>query len=102
MLAENIAINALSVRATEAMVKDALEGQGGEAKKSTLLKKPKGRSIAPEDAVRDADLDRLENDLADALGTYVEIVHSKEGKGELIVRYATLDQLDGILAKLKK
>lgn len=102
MLAENIAINALSVRATEAMVKDALEGQAGQAKKSTLLKKPKGRSISPEDAVRDADLDRLENDLADALGTYVEIVHSKEGKGELIVRYATLDQLDGILAKLKK
>lgn len=102
MLAENIAINALSVRATEAMVKDALEGQSGDAKKSALIKKPKGRSIAPEDAVRDADLDRLENDLADALGTYVEIVHSKEGKGELIVRYATLDQLDGILAKLKK
>lgn len=102
MLAENIAINALSVRATEAMVKDALEGQSGDAKKSALIKNPKGRSIAPEDAVRDADLDRLENDLADALGTYVAIVHSKEGKGELIVRYVSLDQLDGILTKLKK
>jgi ParB family transcriptional regulator, chromosome partitioning protein len=102
MLAENIAINALSVRATEAMVKAALEAKSGGAKTSTLIKKPKGRSIAPEDAVRDSDLDRLENDLADALGTYVEIVHTKEGKGELIVRYVSLDQLDGILTKLKK
>jgi ParB family transcriptional regulator, chromosome partitioning protein len=52
--------------------------------------------------LRDPDLDRLETDLADALGTYVEIAHTAGGQGELIVRYASLDQLDGILAKLRK
>jgi ParB family transcriptional regulator, chromosome partitioning protein len=108
MFAEKIAINAMSVRATEAMVKDELEAAGasstksGDTSKSKTSKSSKGRQIATEDAVRDTDLDRLETDLADALGTYVEIVHSKEGKGELIVRYASLDQLDGILAKLKR
>ncbi len=103
MLAEKIAINALSVRATEALVKDEIEAKGTTSSASSTTKKPsKAQRIDPADAVRDSDLDRLENDLADALGTYVEIVHSKEGKGELIIRYASLDQLDGILAKVKK
>jgi ParB family transcriptional regulator, chromosome partitioning protein len=103
MLAEKIAINALSVRATEALVKDELEAKPSTSGLSNKAKKSsKAHRIDPVDAVRDSDLDRLENDLADALGTYVEIVHSKEGKGELIIRYASLDQLDGILAKVKK
>jgi ParB family transcriptional regulator, chromosome partitioning protein len=103
MLAEKIAINALSVRATEALVKDEFEAKPSTSASSSKAKKSsKGQRIDPADAVRDSDLDRLENDLADALGTYVEIVHSKEGKGELIIRYASLDQLDGILAKVKK
>jgi ParB family transcriptional regulator, chromosome partitioning protein len=69
MLAEKIAINALSVRATEALVKDALDakpstsGAANNAKKSSKIKR-----IDAADAVRDGDLDRLETDLADALG----------------------------------
>jgi ParB family transcriptional regulator, chromosome partitioning protein len=103
MLAEKIAINALSVRATEALVKDELEAKNATSGATSKAKKSsKSQRIAPEAAVRDTDLDRLENDLADALGTYVEIVHTNEGKGELIVRYASLEQLDGILAKLRK
>jgi ParB family transcriptional regulator, chromosome partitioning protein len=103
MLAEKIAINLLSVRATEALVKDELEAKSATSGATSKAKKSsKSQRIAPEDAVRDTDLDRLENDLADALGTYVEIVHTNEGKGELIVRYASLEQLDGILAKLRK
>jgi ParB family transcriptional regulator, chromosome partitioning protein len=105
MFAEKIAINAMSVRATEAMVKDELDAKSSPDVKASASKTAgaaKGKRIAPEDAVRDGDLDRLETDLADALGTYVQIVHTKEGKGELVVRYASLDQLDGILAKLRK
>ncbi len=102
MLAEKIAINALSVRTTEALVKDELEAKSTTGSASSNVKKSsRAKRIDPVDAVRDGDLDRLETDLADALGTYVEIVHSKEGKGELIIRYASLDQLDGILAKVK-
>jgi ParB family transcriptional regulator, chromosome partitioning protein len=105
MLAEKIAINEMSVRATEAMVKDEFDAKSSPDVKASASKTAgaaKGKRIAPENAVRDGDLDRLETDLADALGTYVQIVHTKEGKGELVVRYASLDQLDGILAKLRK
>ncbi len=103
MLAEKIAINALSVRATEALVKDELEATPSTSSASNKTKKSsKAQRIDPADAVRDGDLDRLETDLADALGTYVQIVHAKDGKGELVIRYASLDQLDGILAKLRK
>jgi ParB family transcriptional regulator, chromosome partitioning protein len=103
MLAEKIAINAMSVRATEALVKDELDAKSTTSGAANKTKKSsKAQRIDPADAVRDSDLDRLETDLADALGTYVEIVHAKDGKGELIIRYASLDQLDGILAKVKK
>ncbi len=106
MLAENIAINGLSVRATEALVKAESEAKASTstAASSSASKPKKGGAarIAPEDLVRDADLDRLENELSDALGTYVEILHSKAGRGELLIRYVSLDQLDGILAKVKR
>ena len=106
MLAERIAIQSLSVRATEALVKEESESaaRSDSAKSKTASKSSQGKSsrITPEDQVRDADMDRLENDLADQLGTYVEIHHTKEGKGELIIRYASLDQLEGIIARVKR
>ena len=71
MLAEKIAINGLSVRATEALVKDKT---GAEAKKRPGV--PTARSKQEKLALRDPDLDRLETELADNLGTYV-VVHAK-------------------------
>jgi ParB family chromosome partitioning protein len=49
----------------------------------------------------DADLARLENELSDALGTTVRIEATREGAGRIVVAYSSLDQLDGILAKLR-
>ena len=100
MLAENIAINGLSVRATEAMVKQEI---GAPDKKRPGVpthrsKQEKLGLVMP----RDADLDRLETELADTLGTYVEITHQASGQGELVIRYASLDQLDGLIARLKR
>jgi ParB family chromosome partitioning protein len=39
--------------------------------------------------------------LADALGAKVAIVPRANGSGKLVVDYSSLDQLDGILAKLR-
>ena len=100
MLAEKISINGLSVRATEALVKDET---GAEAKKRPGV--PTARSKQEKLALntpRDPDLDRLETELADNLGTYVEISHQASGQGELVIRYASLDQLDGIIARMKR
>jgi len=100
MLAENIAINGLSVRATEALVKH--ETRSSENNRPAVpthrSKQEKLGLVMP----RDADLDRLETELADTLGTYVEITHQVSGQGELVIRYASLDQLDGLIARLRR
>lgn len=49
----------------------------------------------------DPDLARLQNDLAEALGAPVAIESKKGGSGRVVIRYSSLDQLDGIIAKLK-
>ena len=47
------------------------------------------------------DLARLETELADALGASVRIEPARKGAGRLVIRYSSLDQLDGILRKLR-
>ena len=99
MLAENIAINGLSVRATEALVKQ--ESKGGKPRPGVPTHRSKQENLGLV-MPRDADLDRLETELADTLGTYVEITHQASGQGELVIRYASLDQLDGLIARMKR
>lgn len=50
-------------------------------------------------AQRDADTVALERRLSDALGLSVSLAHSERG-GKLEIRYKTLEQLDGICARL--
>ncbi|MDR0250838.1 MAG: ParB/RepB/Spo0J family partition protein [Burkholderiales bacterium] len=50
---------------------------------------------------RDADLARLETELSEQLGAKVHIEPGKKGAGKLIIHYANLDTLDGILEKLR-
>lgn len=51
-------------------------------------------------AAKDPDLQACEADLANVLGLKVQIERAGEG-GRVIVRYATLEQLDMLIAKLK-
>jgi len=48
----------------------------------------------------DRDLVRLEEDLSDRLGATVKIMASRKGAGSLTIRFGSLDQLDGLLARL--
>jgi ParB family chromosome partitioning protein len=98
LLAERIAIQGLSVRAVEALVKAeaATAAAGAPGPGGT---KPRARKA--DDEPIDPDLARLETELSDALGTYVSLRHQRGGQGELVIRYADLDQLDGILARLR-
>lgn len=54
---------------------------------------------APKQA--DPDIKRLENFLAENLGAAVSINHNRKGKGKLVISYTSLDELDGILVRLK-
>jgi ParB family chromosome partitioning protein len=49
----------------------------------------------------DRDLERLEEDLADNLGATVRIVANRKGSGSLTIRFSSLDQLDGLLLRLR-
>ena len=50
---------------------------------------------------RDANVERLEQELAEKLGAHVAIQHSAKGRGKLVVSFNTLDELDGILAHIR-
>lgn len=64
------------------------------------LKKPAaGSKSAPR---KDRDVARLEEELSNKLGTTVQIkAGGRTGKGQLIIAYRTLEQLDDLLARLK-
>jgi ParB family chromosome partitioning protein len=47
------------------------------------------------------DLARLEEDIADAIGADVKVSANRKGAGALTIRFASLDQLDGILKRLR-
>ncbi len=49
---------------------------------------------------KDADTKRLESDLADMLGASISIEPGRKGAGRIVIRYASLEQLDGILARI--
>ncbi len=48
----------------------------------------------------DRDLERLEEDIADAIGAAVKIAANRKGAGSLTIRFASFDQLDGLLIRL--
>ena len=60
-------------------------------------------NLAPDFAIEivQPDLDRLQQDISERIGADVKIQHSASGRGKLILRYNSLDELDGILAHIK-
>jgi len=79
------AARGLSVRETEALVQQMLRGSAQRRRKK----------------VADRDLARLEEELAERLGTTVEIRPGRKGAGKLVLHYSGLEHLDELLGKLK-
>jgi ParB family chromosome partitioning protein len=65
-----------------------------------LPKSRKRPSRGDRSAAPDPDVQRLENNLADRLGAKVKIEHSGAG-GRIVIRYHSLDELDGIIGHIK-
>ena len=84
-LAEEIASKQLSVREVERLV----ARQGGSRKQKPTQRK------------RDPNTIKLEKEISDALGARVGISQNKKGAGKLVINFKNLDQLQGILDKLK-
>lgn len=55
---------------------------------------------AKENKVKDPDVVALESKLSEKFGAPVSISYNRKGKGELVINYSSLPELDGILNKL--
>lgn len=75
----------LTVRDTEALVKRLASGE----------------PARPQREAPSADVAGLETRLAEVLGAPVKIQHGRGGKGRVTIRYASLDELDGILEHIR-
>ncbi|WNW12596.1 ParB/RepB/Spo0J family partition protein [Pseudomonas sp. DTU_2021_1001937_2_SI_NGA_ILE_001] len=83
--ARHVVARGLTVRQTEALVRQ------------WLTDKP----AAAETPRVDPDISRLEQRLAERLGSSVQIRHGQKGKGQLVIRYNSLDELQGVLAHIR-
>ncbi len=82
--ARQVAARGLSVRETEQLVRKAQQPAAS-------------RSAAPP---VDADIRRLQEELAERLGASIKFQQGAKGKGKLIIHYNNLDELEGILAHI--
>ncbi|KJJ98646.1 MULTISPECIES: ParB/RepB/Spo0J family partition protein [Pseudomonas] len=83
--ARHVVARGFTVRQTEALVRQWLN-----------------TSEEPVKTVRtDPDISRLEQRLAERLGAPVQIRHGQKGKGQLVIRYNSLDELQGVLAHIR-
>lgn len=85
IVANKVVTRGLSVRATEALVKQVLK-RGGEEKAVKVC---------------DPDIERLQQNIAEKLGAKVKISHLNKGDGKIIIEYSSLDELEGVLEHFK-
>jgi ParB family chromosome partitioning protein len=86
--ARQVAKRGLSVRETERLVRRMLD--------NTATKK-----VARPAEPGDADIRRLEMEVAEKIGAKVSVQHTKKGSGKVVISYNSLDELDGILKHIK-
>jgi ParB family chromosome partitioning protein len=82
--ARSVVGKGLSVRQTESLVRRLIAGAGSKKNQNVI----------------DPDIKSLEENLAGKLGAKVLIQHTAKGRGKLILKYNTLDELDGILSHI--
>jgi len=86
-LAHQIAEKGLSVREAERLVQE---------------KSAAPRATAGHGVKLDADARRLEEELAETLGAAVHLKPRRGGRGSIVIDYASLDELEGLTARLRR
>jgi ParB family chromosome partitioning protein len=90
-LAKQAAEEGWSVRQVEHRVQQIAAG-----KVPSDGKKPTSKARAPQ-----ADIASLERELSETLGSRVNVLNGRGNKGKLVIHYANLDALDGVLERLR-
>ena len=63
--------------------------------------KAAGKTNGKKSAGADPNITRLEQDLSEKLATRVSIQHARNGRGKLVIAYHSIDELDGILERIR-
>jgi ParB family chromosome partitioning protein len=87
-VARKVAEDGLSVRETEQLVFNLLH--------------PKMPKMAPAASRPNRDVQRLEEELSEALGTTVSIKAGKKGSGTLVIHYASAEHLETVLSRVRR
>ena len=82
--AKKVARDGLSVRETENLVRRLLSGDKGAAKTAQNS---------------DPDIQALQRRLMDHLGASIQIRQKNNGAGEVVIKYSSLEELDGVLGR---
>ncbi len=88
---------AMQVAAAQRIVQKGLSVREAERLAQHLLNPPKPKVVHDVDR----DLLRLQEELSDSLGATVAIRANKKGVGKVVIDFASLDQLDELLARLR-
>ncbi|MDO8049167.1 ParB/RepB/Spo0J family partition protein [Janthinobacterium sp. SUN211] len=86
-LANQVVAKRLSVRETEKLVTRTVEEAAN--------------PVEPRQKEKSGDIARLEEELSDALATPVVFKMGNKGRGQLVIDFADLDVLDGLLTRLR-
>jgi ParB family transcriptional regulator, chromosome partitioning protein len=84
--ARRVVARHLSVRETESLVRRLLKESGGSTKGARRV---------------DPNIRQLETELTQKLGAKVNVETASGGKGRLVIHYSSLDELDGILKRIR-
>jgi ParB family transcriptional regulator, chromosome partitioning protein len=84
--AQQVVRRELSVRETESLVRRLLEKPGAAKRNRSTI---------------DPDVRTLQQKLSDKLGAKVRIQHDRRGKGKLTIEFGSLEELDGVLGRIR-
>jgi len=85
--ARQVVKKGLSVRETEKLIRRVLDGGSSKPARKT--------------PAQNADIRRLEIEVSEKLGAKVSVNHTAKGAGQIVIKYNSLDELDGILKHIR-
>ena len=95
------AVLSLSDKDQEKIINQAIKNHLSVREVENLFKKFSESRPRTGNNNKDPDTTILERELSDILGTDIQLISRRDGKGKMIIKYNTLDQLQGIINKIK-
>lgn len=97
------ALATLAAPRAVALAQTAVEQRWSVRELEDAVRRASGAAAKPGKPVAkpDPNIDSLERELAERLATRVKLAHGRNGRGKLVIHYHSLDELDGILERIR-